>query len=765
MSATSRVDDLRKRYHENPRRFFAPLANEYRKTGFTDRAILLCEKHLGEQPGNMNGLIVYGQCLFETGRLDEARVPFEAALAVDPENLIALRHLGDIARLGMDHESARGWYQRVLEFDRRNDEVIALLAEVGGGAEEAPAPSIAPNIISVNSSVSVGSAMDSIGMVDLGAPTARPSIAPPVPILGVADAAPAKPVVDSTAKTVEVSAQGKPAKRGSLFDLNFDFGEGGAEAPAAARQTPRSVPQAPPPAAPPRTPTPVMTPIAAPEPTKPPLFHAPMGSIIEHADEQGALSDMPAVEGLQLADFGTEVVPLAELESHEFAGGDADALDGLESLDFSALNPDVRAPVASIAMDHMSKADLVDEPAPDLPMLPAFGEPEPPADRASATAGLPLLPSLEEAETIKIDVEDLRRRFETPATFVTETMAALYVQQGLHDKAVDVYRQLIAQSPDDQGLKDRLHALEHPVEVAAAPPEPSSEPVVEAQDEFPEFEPEPLEAPATAAAPAPRTTAPRVTLDFETPVASDPVDPPAPPNAMLSEISFADVSLTTPHDPARRSPTPPVAVAVAVEPDAAFELRPELEADASVGAAVEASHERVAAASGPSAREFFGAFARRVLTPLSMMVVSAVPSAAGGPLSPLDEIFGLHVDPNDESSAHRLAAIGATSGPSGGSALDSVFGEGPSAPMPPESPSATPPRGSVPRASTKLRFDQFFASSVPSATPSSATPVPATEAVSEPESAPEPQAATGEQAAGDDDDLDQFQGWLRRLTQ
>lgn len=156
MTAPNRVDELRKRYHENPRRFFAPLANEYRKTGFVDRAILLCEKHLGEQPGNMNGLVVYGQCLFETGRLDDARVPFEMALGLDPENLIALRHLGDIARLGGDQASARNWYQRLLEFDRRNDEVIALLAEVGGGRAESPERlSQAPGIISVASSVSV----------------------------------------------------------------------------------------------------------------------------------------------------------------------------------------------------------------------------------------------------------------------------------------------------------------------------------------------------------------------------------------------------------------------------------------------------------------------------------------------------------------------------------------------------------------------------------------------------------------------------------
>ena len=76
MAESSRVEELRKRYHENPRRFFAPLANEYRKAGFIDRAILLCQKHLGEQPENMNGQIVYGQVLFESGRHEEARGPF-----------------------------------------------------------------------------------------------------------------------------------------------------------------------------------------------------------------------------------------------------------------------------------------------------------------------------------------------------------------------------------------------------------------------------------------------------------------------------------------------------------------------------------------------------------------------------------------------------------------------------------------------------------------------------------------------------------------
>ncbi len=133
MAEHSRVEDLRKRYHENPRRFFAPLANEYRKAGLLDRALLLCQKHVPEQPGNMNGLVVYGRILFESGNTDEAREPFERALTVDPENLIALLYLGDIARLGGDVATAQRWYERVLELDHRNNQVRNLLELMGVG--------------------------------------------------------------------------------------------------------------------------------------------------------------------------------------------------------------------------------------------------------------------------------------------------------------------------------------------------------------------------------------------------------------------------------------------------------------------------------------------------------------------------------------------------------------------------------------------------------------------------------------------------------
>jgi hypothetical protein len=40
-------------------------------------------------------------------------------------------------------------------------------------------------------------------------------------------------------------------------------------------------------------------------------------------------------------------------------------------------------------------------------------------------------------------------------------MAELYLQQGFRNEALEVYRKLAAQSPDDSGLRDRIAALEH----------------------------------------------------------------------------------------------------------------------------------------------------------------------------------------------------------------------------------------------------------------------------------------------------------------
>src|ERR1019366_1917270 len=87
---------------------------------------------------------------------------------------------------------------------------------------------------------------------------------------------------------------------------------------------------------------------------------------------------------------------------------------------------------------------------------------EPPVVDAAPAASWPDAPVAESA--VHDDgVDSLFGDFAPPEPappFVTETMAELYLQQGFTAEALDVYRQLSASSPDDEGLKERVRKLE-----------------------------------------------------------------------------------------------------------------------------------------------------------------------------------------------------------------------------------------------------------------------------------------------------------------
>src|SRR5256885_2692028 len=137
-----RLRELQVKFDENPRRYFAPLANEYRKGGQPKRAIEICRAQLEQMPGHMSGQIVYGQALYEAGEFEEARQVFERALSLDPENLIALRSMGDMSLQAGNTAEARRWYSRLLEADPKDTAVIALISEIDAAADATPVAEI-----------------------------------------------------------------------------------------------------------------------------------------------------------------------------------------------------------------------------------------------------------------------------------------------------------------------------------------------------------------------------------------------------------------------------------------------------------------------------------------------------------------------------------------------------------------------------------------------------------------------------------------------
>src|SRR5438874_4583446 len=207
MAGPSRIDELRKKFDENPRRYFAPLANEYRKIGDFEQAIFICQEFLPQQPGHMSGHIVYGQALFESGKHDEARGVFETALALDPENLIALRHLGDIARAHGDNETARGWYRRVLESDPRNEEIAGILTALDTDDSSAHVPSeAAPVAGPAGPPLAIQSAADAAHGVEN-----EPNPIPDRSVIASPAAAPAESSFDDLAKLFTTASSAPPS--------------------------------------------------------------------------------------------------------------------------------------------------------------------------------------------------------------------------------------------------------------------------------------------------------------------------------------------------------------------------------------------------------------------------------------------------------------------------------------------------------------------------------------------------------------------------
>ena len=443
-----RLRELQEKFEDNPRRYFAPLANEYRKGGQPKRAIEICRSQLSQMPGHMSGQIVYGQALYETGEFDEARQVFERALALDPENLIALRSLGDMSLQSGNTAEARRWYARLLDADPKDIAVIALVTEIDASAEAAPVPT-----------------PQEIPGIDADAgDQAIPFIADQEGAPVVSENAP------STAVEPAPSAASESALRAAI--------ESAPPAPPAAFEPLEPAPPVEPQLS--RAPAPAPEPIAANAPAPPSSAGpdaAPPPGLERHYPVEPFDAGMPDVgmgaEGLrggrQDEEMGAEGLRGTEPESPEPIG-----TEGL------AGKPPV-LPLAGAKGSRSDDEDALDTwtPPPDV-AAPARNEPRVPErvearvpERVESRA--PERVESRAPERVESRKEESTSSGPGPEPFVNETMAQLYLQQGYRQLALRVYYQLAESRPNDQALKDRIAEIEaadhaaHPEMAEAAP--------------------------------------------------------------------------------------------------------------------------------------------------------------------------------------------------------------------------------------------------------------------------------------------------------
>ena len=738
MASSARIDELKKKFDENPRRYFAPLANEFRKAGDLEQAIMICEEFLPQQPGHMSGHIVYGQALYEGGRLDDARVVFETALSLDPENLIALRHLGDIARVQGDAGAARTWYDRVLEADPRNDEIQALITSLdpaaaaaaeaeavrkaaeendepwarastlaqmpaGGGEGSEPAATTPP------ASPTPAQDLSSMDTIPFGIPAIPPPIpfAQPLPPRAstAAPAAPSAPVWGSEAEARDAARDA--VSLDGLEPTDAGHGHGSVASHRAEGLEPSEF-EAPSSGVP--APLDLADSIESGEFVAPSSGVAPLAGLEDHsigggsAQHQHTADDLGAIdldEGLMLSPHGDTLA-----ESRTAPAGADDALE-IESEDAMTLPPhgDALEPVSAervasgdVAMAELAEFDIPSAEAPPVPNPkmepPAAMEAMPALDMMTAAAEPVELPAAVLAGQVAIAeanesasapaMEEGGGVAPTQAPFVTETMAELYITQGFRDQALEVYRQLSEANPRDQRLRAKVAELSSAPAASAAVTGPTVREFL-----------------ARLASRQPGARAQAAHL----PAADDfALEEPATDDFAAQEPAALSHAAPPAHEP---QPEPaPAPVAAAPAPRISGQVAPALE--------------RAAATQRPSGGTIDALFGNRT-----------VPHTEDSAAAALSQAFGGSSDAPAISGRPARAAESELS-------LDSVFRDGPSS--------------RAARTSQSFSFDQFFSEGASGDKGGGGVATPERGA----------QGAPAEKSA---DDIEQFNSWLQGLKQ
>ena len=129
--STSEIAKLESRWRDNPQGLtFAPLAEAYRKQKDPRRALEILLPGLERHPDYIPANIVLGRCHWDLSDLEAAEKAFTHVLALDAENVIALKALADINERQSRPRDAERWLETLLSVDRSNEEAREQLSRI-----------------------------------------------------------------------------------------------------------------------------------------------------------------------------------------------------------------------------------------------------------------------------------------------------------------------------------------------------------------------------------------------------------------------------------------------------------------------------------------------------------------------------------------------------------------------------------------------------------------------------------------------------------
>ncbi|MCD6249229.1 MAG: tetratricopeptide repeat protein [candidate division Zixibacteria bacterium] len=97
--------------------FWAAQAMERLTEGKYSDVIRICREHFETSPKLVSGRLAYATALYLSGQVELATDEFHHVLALDPDNQVALKYLGDIRFASGDAAEAMAYYRRILEID------------------------------------------------------------------------------------------------------------------------------------------------------------------------------------------------------------------------------------------------------------------------------------------------------------------------------------------------------------------------------------------------------------------------------------------------------------------------------------------------------------------------------------------------------------------------------------------------------------------------------------------------------------------------